>query len=273
MPDASPRHVAHFERVLGTSMELQIVGDPEAPASAEIAALVEIDRLEAIFSVFQEDSEFVRWERSFDEAVPVSSELAHVLGEAERWREATGGAFDPVMATGGGPRWRVDGETARRLTPRKASLHSLAKGFIVDRAAETAAAVPGVESVLIEVGGDLRHVGPDAVRIEVADPLAPHENVEPLARATIRNSGVATSGTDRRGAHLIDPRTGEPATRVVSATVVADRSADADALATALFVLPPREGIALADRLGVAAFLVFPDRRSRASKGWRRISS
>ena len=268
----STRHIAHYERVLGTSMEIQIVGDPEAAVAAEEAALVEIDRLEAIFSAYADDSEFSRWERTFDEDVPVSAELAHVLVEAERWREATGGAFDPVMAHGGGPRWSVRGETARRLTPRKASLHALAKGYIVDRAAEVAAAVAGVEAVLLNVGGDLRHVGPDPVRVAVADPFAPHENAEPLARVTVRNGGVATSGTYRRGPHLIDPRTGAPADRVASATVVAPRAADADALATALFVLPPREGLALADRLDLSALLVLSDRKRKANRAWRRIT-
>lgn len=266
------RHVAHYERVLGTSMELQLVGTPDAISQAEVAALVEIDRLEAIFSAFREEGEFARWERTFDEDVPVSSELAEVLREAERWREATGGAFDPVMAPGGGPRWTVRGETARRLTPRKASLHALAKGFIVDRAAAVARAVAGVDAVLLNVGGDLRHLGPGTVTVAIADPFAPYENAEPLARVGIGNQGVATSGTYRRGAHLIDPRTGEPADRIASATVVADRAADADALATACFVLPPREGLALADRLGFALLLVLPDRKRRANRAWRKIA-
>ncbi len=141
MPATSPtRHVAHYERVLGTSMELQVVGC-DGPM-AEEAALAEIDRLEAIFSRFRSDSEFARWERTFDEDVPVSGELAEVLLAAERYREATEGAFDPVMAPGGGPRWTVRGEIARRLTPRTASLHALAKGYIVDRAAEAAMGNP-----------------------------------------------------------------------------------------------------------------------------------
>lgn len=268
---AKTRHVARYERVLGTSMELQVVGTPDAATQAEVAALVEIDRLEAIFSVYRENSEFARWERTFDEDVPVSSELAEVLVAAEFWREATDGAFDPVMAHGGGPRWSLKGETARRLTPRKASLHALAKGFIVDRAAQAARETKGVEAVMLNVGGDLRHLGPDPVEVAVADPFAPHENAEPLARIAIRDAGVATSGTYRRGPHLIDPRTGEPARHLASATVVAASTADADALATACFVLSPQEGLALADRLGAALLLVLPDRKRRTSRAWRRL--
>ncbi len=268
---APTRHVAHYERVLGTSMELQVVGTPDAVGIAEESALVEIDRLEAVFSRFREDSELARWERTFDEDVPVSKELAEVLIAAEDWRVETKGAFDATMAPEEGPRWTVRGETARRLTERRASLNALAKGYIVDRAAEVAYAVPGVEAVLLNLGGDLRHLGPDPVRVGITDPFASAENAPSVAKVPIRNQGVATSGTYRRGAHLIDPRTGEPATKVASATVVAATAAEADALATACFVLPPREGLALADRRGAALLLVLPRRKLRVNRAWRRL--
>ncbi len=90
-------------------------------------------------------------------------------------------------------------------------------------------------------------------------------------RVSIRNQGVATSGTYRRGAHLIDPRTGEPAEHIASATVVAPTAMEADALATACFVLPPKEGLALADRMGVALFLVLPNRKQKANRAWRHL--
>lgn len=264
-------HVAHFEGVLGTSMELQTVGTAEGAALAEESALVEIDRLEAIFSLFREGSELLRWERTHREDVPVSPELAEVLALAESWRERTRGAFDPVMGPEPGPRWTVRGETARRLTPRKASLNALAKGYIVDRAAAAAFASPGVAAVLLNVGGDLRHLGPAGLKVAVADPFAPHENAPPVASVVVRNQGVATSGAYRRGAHLIDPGTGQPAQHAASATVVAQTAADADALATACFVLPPREALALADREGVALLLVLSNHHRRANRAWRRL--
>jgi len=80
---------------------------------------------------------------------------------------------------------------------------------------------------------------------------------------------IATSGdyrnyremNGRRLGHIIDPRTARPVDhRLASATVVASSCARADALATALMVLGPDEGLALAGRLDLAAlFLVRTD--------------
>ena len=268
MPAVSPnRHVALYERVLGTSMELQAIGG-DGPR-AEAAALAEIDRLEAVLSRFRRESELSRWQATFDEDVPVSQDLAEVLRAAEAWRARTGGAFDPTVSGEGAPRWTVGEGTARRLTRKAASLDALAKGHIVDRAAEAAAA--HADAVLLNVGGDLRHLGDRPVRVAIADPFAPHENAAPIARVGVCGQGVATSGAYRRGAHLVDPRTGRPATHVASATVVAPTAAEADVLATACFVLPPRAGLALADRLGVALLLVLPNGKSRANRAWRRL--
>ena len=81
----------------------------------------------------------------------------------------------------------------------------------------------------------------------------------------MKDRAVATSGQKHRGyrvegrwySHILDPRTGEPASAVLAATVIAARSADADALATILNVLPPAEGLRLADALpGVACLIV-----------------
>jgi FAD:protein FMN transferase len=76
---------------------------------------------------------------------------------------------------------------------------------------------------------------------------------------------VATSGAYRRGrrldgrllSHIVDPRSGDPAGAVLSASVLAPSAMTADALATAFNILPPRESLAIADSLaGVGCFLV-----------------
>jgi thiamine biosynthesis lipoprotein len=73
--------------------------------------------------------------------------------------------------------------------------------------------------------------------------------MRPLDKLMISNKAVATSGNYRRGqlingkwySHIIDPRTGEPAGEVISATVVSPNATDAGALATAMNVLTPAE--------------------------------
>jgi FAD:protein FMN transferase len=79
---------------------------------------------------------------------------------------------------------------------------------------------------------------------------------------------VATSGWYERGAHPIDPATGEPAGRAASATVTGPRLALADALATAVAV-GGDEALAVAGAVGgYAAYLIRPDGSEAATGGF-----
>jgi thiamine biosynthesis lipoprotein len=303
------RHVAHYEPVLGTSLELQLVAvSDEAARRGESAALAEIDRLEAIFSAYRPDSELCRWQSTHDLDVPVSPELAEVLEQSERWRVRTGGAFNPAVeaptrvwrehaargepvtdaALAGleeelaHPLWTVDRarSTARRLTRLPVTLNAIAKGFIIDAACATAAATEGVAQVLVNIGGDLRHRGARPLRVDIADPFAAAENAPPLDAVCILGQGLATSGSYRRGfrigdrwhSHLIDPRTARPAERVVSASVVAPNAALADVLATAFSVLDPERSLALCETIpDVSCLLVTREGTRTASPGWEAL--
>jgi thiamine biosynthesis lipoprotein ApbE len=297
----------HQERVLGTSLELQLTADAECiAAEAEAAALAEIERLEDVFSVYRMGSELRRWQQSSGTAARLSSELLQVLAAAECWRRATGGAFNPavqalvevwdrsaerepspeelagVVAGLDGPQWSVDAQagTATRLGSHALTLNAIAKGFIVDRACACAAAVPGVRSVLLNLGGDLRFQGAGGRVIGIADPDCDAENAPPLSRVRLQEGAVATSGGYRRGrrigerwhSHLLDPRTGRPVEEIVCASVVAAEAMDADALATAFSVMTMEESLTLADSLpGVACLLVSREGTVRRSRGWTEI--
>lgn len=301
------RHQAFFERVLGTSLELQVVvHDRGAAELAERVILDEIRRLEQVFSVFLPASELSSWSRTLDRPVVISTELAAALEAAERWRVLTAGAFDPRAELltrywhsreldsnmspafppplGSGPDsplWVVErGEgqtTARKLTPDPISLNALAKGIIIDRACEAAFRIEGVREALVNIGGDLRHLGEGSIAVGVADPFSDAENVPPLVSVRISGQGLATSGSYRRGfrigdrhhSHILDPHSGAPASEVLSATVIAATAADADALATAFSVLPPERSIEIANSLpAVACLLVTADRRVFRSSRW-----
>jgi thiamine biosynthesis lipoprotein ApbE len=283
------RHFAFaYEHVLGTSLELQVVAPREGAARrAEAMALAEIDRLSPILSGWTSTSELALWLATFDADVPVSAELAEVLHLSASWRERTAGAFDPAVQSiverlrdgradvvapraSSEPLWRVErpGGTARRLTRDAISLDAIAKGYIVARAATRARSVEGVADVLLNVGGDVQHVGEHAAAVGVADPFAPAENAPPIAVVRLQNAALATSGGYRRGfvvngrrvSHIVDPRTGQPAERIASASVLAPDCATADALSTAFSVMSPHESVALADSLGdVGCLLVEHD--------------
>src|SRR4051794_17034881 len=67
-----PVHTSHYENILGTSLELKLIGGSDADAArAEAAVLAEIDRLDAILSTWNPNSEVSRWARTSHVAVPV----------------------------------------------------------------------------------------------------------------------------------------------------------------------------------------------------------
>ena len=289
------RHAYHYEHVLGTSFELNVVATGTAAARrAESVALAEVDRLDATLSGWSSTSELARWTATYDVDVAVSRELADVLHASDVWRERTGGAFDPaaqaiiavlregsgsaaddeamraLLASLRGPRWHVDRRagTARRLTTHAISVDAIAKGYVVSRAAALARAVDGVSEVLLNIGGDIQHLGGRPAIVGITDPFAPAENAPPIAAVRLKNAAIATSGGYRRGflahgrrvSHIVDPRTGQPTERIASASVFAPDCATADALSTAFSVLTPRESVALADSLSdVGCLLVEHD--------------
>lgn len=173
-----------------------------------------------------------------------------------------------------------DGRSVQKLRPDVAcDFSALAPGYAADRVAALLDA-RGVGDFLVDVGGEMVARGRNAsgrpwqVAIERPDSDgAALSRVVPLTDAAMATSGDYRNYREidgRRVAHIVDPRSGQPVRhRLASATVVDREAVRADALATALMVLGPEEGMALAERLGVAALLLvrrddgtFEERRS-----------
>ncbi|MFC4455440.1 FAD:protein FMN transferase [Deinococcus sonorensis] len=303
-------YTTHYERVLGTSLELRVRAETAVQAKvAEQALLDEIDRLEQVFSRFDPASELNRWQATLGVEQPVSPDLGELLAQSLDWTRETGGAYHPGADALGrvwaeaeqrgtvpdpaeleqlvnrlqAPAYRVraDRRAATRLSDLTLNFNAHAKGQIVDRAAEAAYRQPGVRAVLVNIGGDLRHLGDDHLRVAVADPLTRADNAPPAAHLQISGQGVATSGDTWRGytirgerhSHVLDPRSGQPVTWVVGASVLARDSATADVLATAFSVLTPEESLRLADQLtGVGCLLVTRDRQRYSNRYWQQHS-
>jgi thiamine biosynthesis lipoprotein ApbE len=302
-------HTFQRENVLGTSFEMKVGARSAAAAeAAEKAALDEIRREASILSSWDAESEFSRWSRTRERAVPVSRELLEVLGLFDAWRERTGGALDAAAevvtrvwksaaAQGRVPttgeklqavaavrqaHWRLNAVagTATRLGDTPLAMNSFVKSYILERSAASALTMPGVSGVVVNIGGDLVVRGAWTEAVGVADPRSDAENSAPVERVTVSDRAVATSGSYRRGvgiagkhySHIVDPRTGESAGEVLSATVIAPRAVDAGALATAFCVLTPAESAALArTRPGVEYALVLADGSRIESPGWRTL--
>ncbi len=145
-------------------------------------------------------------------------------------------------------------------------LSAIAKGYAVDRLAALLER-SGISNYLVDIGGEIRTAGRngegEAWRLAVEYPQPGRRT--PFRVLRLESAAVATSGNYRnffelggvRYAHTIDPRTGWPVSHALLAvTVVADNTMTADAWATALMVLGPEDGLALAEREKVAALLL-----------------
>jgi thiamine biosynthesis lipoprotein len=144
-------------------------------------------------------------------------------------------------------------------------LSAIAKGYAVDAVAD-ALRGDGIGAALVEVGGELFGYGrkPDGTPWRVLMESTPEEEqaaqLEPRV-VELDGKAVATSGdrwhayehAGERLSHTLDPRTAQPVAHAsAGVTVLADTAMDADAWATAMTVLGAAQGLALAERLGLA---------------------
>ncbi|MEA3642333.1 MAG: FAD:protein FMN transferase [Lamprobacter sp.] len=145
-------------------------------------------------------------------------------------------------------------------------LSAIAKGYAVDQLAALVES-QGVSDYLVEIGGELHGRGVNGRgepwQIAIERPNASQREVFQVV--ALRDIGMATSGDYRnfveidgqRYSHTIDPATGQPVRhRLASVTVLADDCMQADAWATALLVLGPEPGLALAEQRGLAALFI-----------------
>ncbi|MBT3271394.1 FAD:protein FMN transferase [Candidatus Poribacteria bacterium] len=250
-----------------------------------VAALDEMQRVDTLMSHYKPDSEVSRISAMAGAgSVRVQEDTLHVVTAALDMGRETCGAFDitvaPLLKLWGcfshGARvpsateveatradvgldgLRVDQDAMVVMLMRERmelDLGGIAKGYAVDQAAR-ALRVGGVRSALVNLSNSaFRAVGSppgeDQWRIAVSHPRAPGEQ---LGVVLISDVALATSADTEqffvhegvRYGHIMDPRTGYPVSNgVVSVTVVAPTGLEADALATAVFVLGPDDGMRL----------------------------
>lgn len=169
-------------------------------------------------------------------------------------------------------RLHLDAEagTVRKEYPMMyVDLSAIAKGYGVDYASKALDDM-GYTDYMLEVGGEVRTRGRNAReewwQIAIEEPVADQRSVHRVV--SLANMSMATSGDYRnfveedgvRLSHTIDPKTGRPiAHRLASATVLHEECAVADGYATAIMSLGPERGMALAERLGLAVYLIVHD--------------
>jgi thiamine biosynthesis lipoprotein len=233
----------HAEPVMGTVFSFTAVhGDlpPDAVRAALATACRVLHHCDALFSTWDPVSPVSRFRRGEAALGQMPPEFPEVLRECRAAKQASGGWFDPWAMPGG-------------FDPT-----GLVKGWATERAlAELRGA--GLAGALVNGGGDVAVFGSPADgqrwRVGIRHPW----RADALACVIEADAAVATSGPYERGAHLIDPATGRPASRAASATVTGPSLALADALATGVAVGGDEALEVVAGLDGYAAYLIRPD--------------
>jgi thiamine biosynthesis lipoprotein len=273
--------VERWSWAMGQPVHLQLYGVSEAAGyEAAQAALAELRRVEGALSLFDDASDLTELNRHAGRgALAVGPDLVAVLEAAVELERQTGAAFDPavepLMRAWGFHAPRTSEPTAAELAEARAAVRAarielrggkvalpsattqldlggIGVGYGLDRAADVLRRF-GVSRALLDVSGDCLAIGAPPGEsgwlVEVADPERPGAVI---AATRLRDAALATSsnlvsvvryGRAVRG-HVMDPASGYPASGCTQVTVVARTGIQADALSTAMLVLPrPFRGV------------------------------
>jgi thiamine biosynthesis lipoprotein len=273
------------------------------------AVFAELDRLDALLSVWKPGSDVLRLNAAAGKApVAVSTETIEILETAQRVSVWTAGKFDITFGALSDV-WKFDHDQDNRVPSAAAiaarlplvdhhrivvdasartafieregmriHLGGIGKGYAVDRAVALMRAY-GISDFMVQFGGDLYVsgvAGDGPWRLGINDPRgAPDDS---FATLELRDATFSTSGDyerffiadDVRYHHLLDPQTGQPARGSRSVTIVAASAMLADALSTGVFIMGAHNGMALIERLPeVEAVIVSADNEVLISRGLR----
>jgi thiamine biosynthesis lipoprotein len=289
--EAALHRVRETRIQLGTLVSITVL-HPDAAAARWMVTdtFDEIERLENLLSRYRPTTPIAQLNR--DGVIRnAPAEVLEVITTALNYSVLTRGAFDisiaPVLnlyrasfARTGAPPASTELQRARELVGYNGiridgsdiafaragmslTLDGIAKGYVVDRAAQLLRNC-GADQVLVGASGDMASLGSgepeDAWGIAIQ---SPREERRFLGVLKLRGDSIATSGDyfeyftpDKRYHHIIDPGTGDSPLRTSAVTIVAPKAVDADALATAVMVLGPEDGLALLDRLDRAEGMI-----------------
>jgi FAD:protein FMN transferase len=298
-------HRSYF--AMGTQITLTAYALDESRAvDAFDAAFKEAKRLEKLLTVWDPESDISRINENAGKLpVVVSAETIDVLTRAKALSEITLGKFDVTFGVLSGL-WKFDHDQDDSIPPAvdlrrklrlidykqiaidpsrsavflkkagmKIHLGGIGKGFAVDRMV-TVLRDRGFADFMVQAGGDLfvsgRH-GNRAWRVGIRDPRGPSDKY--FAATEVTDSTFSTSGdyeraflkNGRRYHHILDPATGEPATRSRSVTILAPDATTAEGLSKGVFILGPEKGFEILEKVpGTAAVVVDAKNKVHVSK-------
>ncbi len=274
--------------MLGSPFEMIVVAKDIMEADGYIdLAVAEVSLIENIISDWIPTTPLSEVNRNAGNIpVQVPQELFDLVERSIKVSELTSGAFDISYASMD-KIWKFDGSMSRMPSPEeiknsvskvgykniildqkthsiflkntgmKLGLGGIGQGFIADKIKAMLVA-KGVQAGIVNISGDInawgKQLNGEQWKIGIKNPL---NKDKVFATFPIEDSAVETSGSyekfvtfnGKRYSHIIDTRTGYPATGVISVTVFAKSTELADALATGLFVLGVDVGLDLVNQL------------------------
>ncbi len=267
---------------MGCDFEILVVANQQHEADTYIdVAVAEITRIERLISSWDSLSQTALVNRKAGiQPVKVNPLLIELMQHAVGISKLTDGAFDITFASLK-PVWKFDGSMTQVPSPDKVAASisnigyeyiqlnpqdstvfltrkgmkigfgAIGKGFAADKAKKKLMDM-GVVGGIINASGDMNTWGkqPNGSEwtVAITNPL---QKDKAFAWLPLRNGAVATSGNyekvitlnGQKYSHIIDPKTGYPATGLVSVTVFSPKAELCDALATAIFVMGKEVGI------------------------------
>ncbi len=292
---------------MGNRFEISAVSEDETSAQARIdEAIAEIQRIEALFTTFNDNSQTNRINANAGiSPVKVDREVFELVRRSLRISEVTQGAFDITYGSIDKSLWNFDTQmtalpdpkTARQmvrlinyrnviLDEAEGSVFLKEKGMRIGfggigkgYAAEMAKRLMiqrGVENGIVNASGDLTTWGTqpngEPWTIGIAHPDAKEQ---PFSYFNISNISVATSGNyekyvmigGKKYSHTIDPKTGLPVAGIKSVTIICPNAEIADAMATPVTVMGVRVGLDLINQMqGMACVIIDDTNRVFTSK-------
>lgn len=284
---------------MGSRFDITVTSKDSVTANKHFeTAISEISRIEKLISSWDVASQTSKINRNAGiKPVKVDAELFDLIQNAIHISKLTDGAFDISYASMD-KIWKFDGSMTTmpskekiaasianvgfqniilnkekntvflKLDGMKIGFGAIGKGYAADKA-KLLLIKNGVPSGIINASGDMNTWGkqPDGSewKVAITNPL---DKNKVFAILPITNGAVVTSGNyekyvnfnGKRYSHIIDPRTGYPASGIISVTVFAPKAELADALATSVFVMGKEAGLDRINQLPKVECIIIDDK-------------
>ena len=284
------------QSLLGSPFEITVVAKDSIQGNLfSDLAITEVRRIENLISDWIPTSQISKVNHNAGiSPIKVDKEVYDLVDRATKISKLTSGAFDISYASMDRI-WKFDGSMKEMPTPEeirksvekvgyqniilnskdttiflknkgmKLGLGGIGQGYIADKI-KVLLQEKGCSSGLVNVSGDINTWGkqPNG-NLWTVGIVNPMNKNKVFATFPLDDSAVETSGSyekyvtfnGKRYSHIIDPRTGYPATGIISVSVFAKQTELADALATGIFVMGVEVGLDLVNQLkGIGCIIV-----------------